>query len=189
MRGVQYSPRPADQLRRWSIDVSSQSDQRRYELMYISDTGASGISNIECLGAPEPQVKIGDVAVVTRDDTRPLSVRQEPDLAANIITEVLPDESFQIIGGPFCEGGYLWWEVQLNNDITGWAAEGDAENYYYEPLGMTPDDPNAPRTTRHAAERPTALVPGRLLSEGSIRPKPIDMTITARAASDDRVPP
>ena len=157
-----YTPRPADLLRRWTVDVSSQQDLRRYELLYISDKGPSGIANIECLGAPDPQVKVGDVAIVTREDPRPLNIRQEPNLGATVVSQVLPDETFQIIGGPFCEGGYLWWEVRLNNDITGWVAEGDLSTYYFEPLGKTPVDPNAPADPNAFGQpyQPEALAPG-----------------------------
>ncbi|MBI5958046.1 MAG: Ig-like domain-containing protein, partial [Chloroflexi bacterium] len=156
-----YTPSPNDLLRRWSLNVSSQDNVRRYELMLISDKGPSGIANVECLGAPDPQVKVGDVAIVTREDERPLNVRQEPNLGAQPITQVLPDETFQIIGGPVCEGGYLWWQLRLNNDTTGWAAEGDLENYYFAPLGQTPVDPNAPPAVDDAAEIvPESLAPG-----------------------------
>ena len=141
-----YSPASRDLLRQWTVDVSSQQDLRRYELMLVSDEGGSGISNIQCLGAPDPRVKVGDVAIITREDLRPLNVRQEPNLGATVVTQALPDETMQIIGGPFCEGGYLWWRVRLDNQLVGWAAEGDAENYYYEPLGAVPADPNAPES-------------------------------------------
>jgi uncharacterized protein YfaS (alpha-2-macroglobulin family) len=155
-----FTPAPSALLRRWSIDVSSQQDQRRYELLYISDKGPSGISNIECLGAPDPQVKVGDVVKVTREDPRPLNIRQEPNLDARAIAQVLPEETMQIIGGPFCEGGYLWWKVRLDNGITGWAAEGDQSHYYYEPLGTQPSDMNAPNAEAPATYVPEALAPG-----------------------------
>ncbi|MBN1681120.1 MAG: Ig-like domain-containing protein [Anaerolineae bacterium] len=156
-----YNPRNADLLRRWSIDVSSHQDLRRYELVYIDDEGASGIANIQCLGAPDPQVKQGDVVIVGREDELPLNIRQEPNMGGQIITEVLPDDTFQIIGGPFCADGYLWWQARLNNGIEGWAAEGNLEMYFYEPLGAFPDDPNAPESgDSGAAYQPESLEPG-----------------------------
>ncbi|MBN1201669.1 MAG: Ig-like domain-containing protein, partial [Anaerolineae bacterium] len=158
----EYSPRDRDLLRKWSVDLSSQMDKRRYELLMISEKGASGIANIECLGAPDPQVKIGDVAIVTQEDDRPLNVRMDPALDGNVITQVLPGDTFQIIGGPFCEGGYLWWQVRLDNETVGWAAEGSWEVYFYEPLGKTPDDSNAPESdlAPSAAYKPDPLPPG-----------------------------
>ncbi|RPI99346.1 MAG: hypothetical protein EHM39_06690, partial [Chloroflexi bacterium] len=95
-----YHPRPRELLRQWTIDVSSQQDQRRYELLYIADKGPSGIANIQCLGAPDPQVKVGDVAIVTKEDERPLNIRQEPNLDATVISQALVDETMQIVGGP-----------------------------------------------------------------------------------------
>jgi hypothetical protein len=157
-----FTPRPAELLRQWTIDVSSQQDLRRYELLYISDKGPSGISNIQCLGAPDPQVKAGDVVIVTKDDPSPLNIRQEPNLDAIVVTQALVDETMQVTGGPFCEGGYLWWQVRLNNDIVGWAAEGDFDNYYYAPLGQPPTDPNAPPDPNAVGQpyQPEALAPG-----------------------------
>ena len=154
-----FVPRSSDLLRQWSIDVSSQRDTRRYELLYIADKGPSGITNIQCLGAPDPQVIIGDVVVVTRDDPAPLNIRQEPNLTAQVISQVEPGDTFQVIGGPFCEGGYLWWKVRLDDGIIGWAAEGSQENYFYEPLLSVPDDPNTPQV-EGAQTVPEPLDPG-----------------------------
>jgi uncharacterized protein YfaS (alpha-2-macroglobulin family) len=157
-----YTPRAYDLLRKWAIDVSSQQDKRRYELLYVSDKGPSGIANIECLGAPDPQVKVGDVVIITKEDKRPLNIRQEPNLDATVVTQALVEETMQITGGPFCEGGYLWWQVRLNNGISGWAAEGDLSVYYYEPLGKVPADPNAPVDADAFGQpyQPDALAPG-----------------------------
>jgi len=152
-----FTPRPEDLLRRWAIDVSSPQDALRYELLYISDQGPSGITNVQCLGAPQPRVMVGDVVVVSRADPRPLNVRQDPNLAARVITQVSPGDTMQITDGPRCEGGYLWWQVRLDNDITGWVAEGSQGNYFIEPLAAGPQDPNAPALVE--GENPPALTP------------------------------
>ncbi|MBN1563509.1 MAG: Ig-like domain-containing protein [Anaerolineae bacterium] len=157
----QYNPNMNTLLRQWTIDVSSQQDVRRYELLYISDKGASGITNIQCLGAPATQVKMGDVVIVTDDDPSPLNIRQEPNLTAQTLTQVLPGETMQIVGGPFCEGGYLWWQMRLDNGSVGWAAEGTLANYFYAPLTTPPQDANAPATETGTGENlPEALDPG-----------------------------
>lgn len=150
-----FRPQAGDLLRRWSIDVRAGQDERRYELLYVSERGPSGIGNIECLGAPPPQVEVGDVALVGEDDPRPLNVRAAASLSARAIAQVAPGETFQIIGGPFCESGYFWWQVRLDNGVEGYAAEGTLENYFFVPLLRRPDDPNATRT-----EPPPALAPG-----------------------------
>ncbi|HML24575.1 MAG TPA: Ig-like domain-containing protein [Aggregatilinea sp.] len=158
-----YTPGPSDLLREWSIDLSSQQDQRRYELLYISDTGPSGISNVQCLSAPDTQIKVGDVAIVTQEDNRPLNVRQEPNLTAQTVVQVLPGDTFQVIDGPRCEGGYLWWQVRLDNGTVGWSAEGDQDHYYFAPLLTTPEDPNLPGS----AAAPESLAPGAYYLEVS----------------------
>jgi len=154
-----YVPQNDDLLRRWSIDVSSGQDERRYELLYISETGPSGIGNVECLGAPRPQVAVGDVALVGEDDPRPLNVRAAASLSARAIAQVKPGETFQITGGPFCESGYLWWQVRLDNGVEGFAAEGTTEGYFFVPLLGTPVDPNAPESGE-TEQQPPALAPG-----------------------------
>jgi hypothetical protein len=40
---------------------------------------------------------------------------------------------FNIVGGPACADGYTWWEVQTDDGIRGWSAEGDADGYFMEP--------------------------------------------------------
>lgn len=156
-----FTPRPADLLRLWTVDVSAHQDLRRYELLYIADKGPSGIANIECLAAPDPRVKVGDVVIITREDERPLNIRQDPNLGDNVISQALPDETMQITGGPFCADGYLWWQVRLDNGITGWAAEGSQEVYFFEPLGAAPSDPNLPEAAVVGAPyTPEALDPG-----------------------------
>ena len=160
-----YTPSPEDLLRRWSVDVSAGQDERRYELLYISETGPSGIGNVECLGAPPPQVKLGDVALVGEDDPRHLNVRAEAALSAGVITQAAPGETFQIIGGPVCESGFLWWQVRLDNGIEGFAAEGTLENYFFVPLLGTPADPNAPAPAE--PDPPPPLAPGVYLLEAS----------------------
>ena len=154
-----FRPQPRDLLRRWTIDVASQANVRRYELLYIADKGPSGITNIQCLGAPDPQVRIGDVVIVTKDDPRPLNIRQEPNLGAQSVTQVLPEQTMQVTGGPYCEGGYLWWKVRLDNGLEGWAAEGTFDNYFYEPLAAPPVDPNLPDAPDNT-QVPPSLDPG-----------------------------
>ncbi|WP_162909504.1 Ig-like domain-containing protein [Aggregatilinea lenta] len=160
-----FAPNSSDLLREWSIELSSQQDQLRYDLLYISDTGPSGISNVQCLGAPESQIAVGDVAIVTQEDQRPLNVRQEPNLTAQTLTQALPGDTFQVIDGPLCEGGYLWWQVRLDNGSVGWAAEGDQQNYYFAPLTAAPQDPNLP--TGDGETQPDPLAPGAYYLEVS----------------------
>ncbi|GAB4407588.1 MAG: hypothetical protein Kow00106_00470 [Anaerolineae bacterium] len=156
-----FTPAPTDLLRRWTVDVSGQPNELRYELLYISESGPSGIENIECLGAPPTQVMVGDVVIVTEEDPRPLNIRAEPNLAAQRIAQARPGETMQITGGPLCESGFLWWEVRLDNGITGWAAEGDQSAYFFAPLLATPTDPNRPGAQPAAeTDTPPALPPG-----------------------------
>ena len=158
-----FTPQPSDLLRRWSVDVSAGQNERRYELLYISETGPSGIGNIECLGAPPPQVRIGDVALVGEDDPRHLNVRAEAALSAGVITQAAPGETFQIIGGPFCDSGFLWWQVRLDNGIEGFVAEGTLDGYFFQPLLGADAESSEPAEP----DPPPPLAPGIYLLEAS----------------------
>lgn len=141
-----FEPRFHPKVRQWSVNVQSQPNQRRYELLLLSEQGESGISNIQCLGAPPPRMQVGDVGRVSLDDPRPLRVRSLPNLQGEIVTELQPGVQFDVIGGPICADGYIWWNITVQgSDLTGWSAEGTTDLYFIEVLERTapaPEDIN-----------------------------------------------
>jgi hypothetical protein len=135
----QFVPDPSSLVRSWSLNVQSQLNQRRYELLLMSKEGDDGIENLQCLGAPETRMQTGDIGMVSLDDPRPLRVRADPNLQGQIITELNPGAQFEVIGGPICADGFIWWNIQvfseaLDEQIVGWSAEGTTENYFIEML-------------------------------------------------------
>lgn len=129
----QWVPLPETRLRNWSIDVQSQPNARRYELLLLSESGGDGIQNIECLGAPPPQMRVGDIGIVSTEDPRPLRVRSLPNLQGEILTEVFPETEFTVVDGPICADGFIWWNISIGESgITGWSAEGTVENTFIE---------------------------------------------------------
>jgi hypothetical protein len=36
--------------------------------------------------------------------------------------------------GPWCADEYRWWQLELDDGMMGWSAEGDTENYFLEPV-------------------------------------------------------
>lgn len=80
----------------------------------------------------------------------PNNLRAEPGLNGAQIGQLGDAAIFDIIGGPACVDGFVWWQIQ-ENDRTGWTAEGLEGNYYLEPLPgarlpgrqpITPDNAN-----------------------------------------------
>lgn len=124
-------------IRSWSVRVQSQPNQRRYELLLLSQQGASsGIENIQCVGAPDMLMALGDLGRVSEDDPRPLRVRSLPNLQGEILAEVNPGTQFTVLDGPICADGYIWWNVQTQGEaeLNGWVAEGTFDNYFVEVL-------------------------------------------------------
>lgn len=132
-----YTPSSERIIRAWTVPVQSQLNQRRYELLFLSEQGPSGVENIQCLGAPPTRLAVGATAEVSRDDASPNRVRNAPNLGGGIIGEYAPGTTFQVLNGPICADGYLWWEIYNPNDnLQGWMAEGDLSQYYITPLSV-----------------------------------------------------
>ncbi len=88
--------------------------------------------NSLCVGAPPSRVQVGSVARVTFTDGQPLNVRNSP--GGTRLGQMPEGTDFTIIGGPECQGGYTWWQMQRTGAgaITGWVAEGDNDSYFIE---------------------------------------------------------
>lgn len=105
-------------------------DDRGLRVVFPADSPA-----IVCAHTLPPQVTIGQIAIVTDEDPRPVNIRQAPGISAEVIGKAQPGELLQIIAGPVCQDGYWWWEVQQFPDggQQGWSAEGDSEIYFFVP--------------------------------------------------------
>lgn len=89
-------------------------------------------SPIVCIGAPPSINVIGTEARVTLAEGVLMNIRAEP--FGTILAELAAGATFTVISGSRCEGGYLWWWVELPNGRQGWAAEGDSNEYYFAPV-------------------------------------------------------
>ncbi|MBZ0306135.1 MAG: Ig-like domain-containing protein, partial [Anaerolineae bacterium] len=140
-----WSPSERELIRRWSMNVQSQPNVRRYELLLLSEEGSDGIQNLQCLGAPAITMMTGDLARVTETDPRPLRIRSLPNLQGDIVELLDPGTTFKITEGPICADGYIWWQIETEGEtpVTGWAAEGTTESYFMEVVerGMPTPDP------------------------------------------------
>ena len=95
-----------------------------------------------CPNAPEMQLKLGDMARVTFTDGPSVRLRRDPVVVDDNIIKLLGEGTkLEIIGGPECAvvpetgAAMVFWQIRIpGNPLTGWVAEGDAQNYYIEPL-------------------------------------------------------
>ena len=62
-------------------------------------------------------------------------VRLEPDNESLILGYIQPGELVEIIAGPVCGNGWIWWKViGLAQGTTGWTSEGNGSEYWLIPV-------------------------------------------------------
>ncbi len=91
-----------------------------------------------------------------------LNLRAAPDLTADIITRMPRGTQINLVSGPVCgPANIAWWEVAFDT-FTGWAAEGQRNIYYLEPLTVadpaleaTPAAPENTPGAQDATDSPT----------------------------------
>ena len=67
----------------------------------------------------------------------PNNLRNAPNRDAGIVGQIPGGTQFDILAGPGCDRGVLFWQVSYNG-ATGWTAEGQDGSYFLEPV---PPDP------------------------------------------------
>lgn len=86
----------------------------------------------QCPDAPVSRLAAGMDARVTFSDGRPVNLRRTP---GGTVLRAMPEGTrFTVLSGPTCLDGFAWWEIALENGVTGFAAEGEPGNYYLEPM-------------------------------------------------------
>lgn len=87
-----------------------------------------------CPGALESRLDVGRQASVTTDPPVPNNVRNAPAKTGQLVGKIQPGEMIEIIGGPVCDKGMIWWEIKsLNSSVKGYTVEGDMETYWLVP--------------------------------------------------------
>jgi WD40 repeat protein len=85
-----------------------------------------------------PQVLINAEARVINEGGLNVRLTATPD--GDQVTQLPADSTVQIIGGPLCENGRVWWQIPLSEAQPqfGWVAESDAnaELRYLSPVGV-----------------------------------------------------
>ncbi|MEQ8676318.1 MAG: hypothetical protein RLP44_19140 [Aggregatilineales bacterium] len=111
------------------------------------------------------RLQVGGVARVTPGD--PNNVRASADRNSELIGQIPGEAAFQVLDGPVCADGFVWWQVDYAG-LIGWTVEGSATAYWIEPLTPTPSPmmtatpfiqvtaSHTPTPTATATETPTA---------------------------------
>jgi hypothetical protein len=86
-----------------------------------------------CPDSPTSRLQVGDNAYVNREPPLPNRVREEPNREAESVGWVGPGASMEIVEGPTCSEGWVWWRIETAN-LSGWTAEGDEQAYWLVPL-------------------------------------------------------
>ncbi len=109
-----------------------ETDGSRFFLVPISTWQA-------CSGAPKSRLHVGDEAIVGSDPPTANRVRQKANTSSSKVGTINPNEHVEIISGPQCNQGLVWWEIRsLSSSLSGWTAEGDSASYWLVPLITRP---------------------------------------------------
>lgn len=90
------------------------------------------------MGSTQPvdrAVRLGDDVLVTVGTTGLLKVRANAGTSSPVQHQVPDKTQLAVVEGPVDADGYRWWKVSSESgSISGWAAEGDAEERWLTPL-------------------------------------------------------
>jgi hypothetical protein len=95
--------------------------------------GNENNKSFTCPGAPKSRISTGITARVTFTDGTPVRLRKKPGYSEKIINKLPEGTQFKVFGGPECVDRTIWWQIELNDGVDGWIAEGDTNSYYIEP--------------------------------------------------------
>jgi hypothetical protein len=119
----------------------------------------------DCSLAPPQRMILGGGGRVI---TGALNMRTQPNGA--IILTLNNGQTFDVVGGPICDGGLYWWQINRFGSI-GWAAEGNAEAYFMEPYeGPEPTIAPTLEPTSTPGVVPTFEPPGGLVPVPTLLP-------------------
>lgn len=91
-----------------------------------------------CTNAYPTRLTVGTRAIVTTSPR--LNLRREPTTSTkNIVGQIYPGDIVVVRDGPRCAEDMVWWRVESEIGLVGWASEGSAQEYFLEPSsGTTP---------------------------------------------------
>ncbi len=92
------------------------------------NTGMKG-----CDGVLVSRLQNGEDACVVPLNGSALRFRSEPGFGEESVIGFLHSgQRLDVLEGPACVDGYLWWKLSTSEGVSGWAAEGDDRQYFLE---------------------------------------------------------
>ena len=105
------------------------------------------------------RLAVGNGGRVSSYPSLPNRVRGYPSYYGSVLGYIPAGGSFAVVGGPQCQSGLLWWQVDYNG-LIGWTAEGNGYNtYWLEPAGIVPPPLQCLLTTRLSAGYMGRVIP------------------------------
>jgi hypothetical protein len=87
-----------------------------------------------CPGALPSRLQVGQSGSVSLEPPVANRVRSQPDRESEVLGQMMPGEKFTVLDGPRCADGWAWWRVRSRvQELEGWTAEGNAEQYWLIP--------------------------------------------------------
>ncbi|HVP22018.1 MAG TPA: SH3 domain-containing protein [Anaerolineaceae bacterium] len=96
----------------------------------IQPVGSEGESSDACPGSYPSHLRVGQRAMVSLIPPLPNNVRERAAETAKFLFAIQPGELVDVIEGPGCANGWVWWKIQTANGQSGWTAEGDGKDYW-----------------------------------------------------------
>jgi hypothetical protein len=119
----------------FALDRNTLSTERLSSGSFLLTADAAQEAALSCIidVGPTARLQIGGTGRVTLTDTSGTRLRTEPGVTGSILQTMPDGTAFTVITGPYCIDSLKWWQVQLADGTTGWAAEGTADGYFLEP--------------------------------------------------------
>lgn len=89
-------------------------------------------SGFSCPGALPPVLAVGGQGQVIPGGG-PNNLRAAPSTSGTRLGEIPENGIFTVTGGPVCDGGLVWWQVDYAGQ-SGWTAESQGDIYYLQPV-------------------------------------------------------
>jgi hypothetical protein len=89
-----------------------------------------------CANTLPTRLRVGARGYVNSTPVNILCRVPGPCKASDSLNAIGYGARFTVVGGPVCEGGYIWWKVDPDDPRkpTAWTAEGNAYEYYVSPI-------------------------------------------------------
>ncbi len=134
---------------------AAEGDAREYwmEKQVLDETADEG--PIQCRGTQVSRLQPGDVARISSDLT---AIKRSPRRASTNLDLMRTGDEVVILEGPLCADNLAWYKLLwTKKNLEGWAAEGDAREYWIEPI--VAGDSQAPEQVNCRGTQPSRLKP------------------------------